>query len=278
MKKISVLVCCMVVSVFLIMESNVFAAPVNIADTYHGSVDHGYGDVIGDSDTFGVSSMDVELIGNILSVDIYTGFGGRGDDSLYWGITKNKRGIGYGDLFLSSAWTPDPLSALNNYVTDDHSTGTLWSYGVKLDDNWGDANLERSATLYEFTGGTNANNAILTDALFSGGTFRNGQEALVNAGSAYANALNINNPVSWRSVDASGQINFQIDLTGTSLLNGPEIALHWGPTCGNDTIEGSYTIPTVPDPGTIALLGIGLAGLAGVGARRRLKKNAVDKS
>ncbi|MCP4266808.1 MAG: PEP-CTERM sorting domain-containing protein [Candidatus Brocadiaceae bacterium] len=33
-------------------------------------------------------------------------------------------------------------------------------------------------------------------------------------------------------------------------------------------------ISTVPEPGTVALLGIGLAGLIGVGARRRAKKKA----
>ncbi len=42
---------------------------------------------------------------------------------------------------------------------------------------------------------------------------------------------------------------------------------------------GSGSVPEpVPDPATIALLGIGLAGLAAVEIRRRLKKKAVDKS
>ena len=46
-----------------------------------------------------------------------------------------------------------------------------------------------------------------------------------------------------------------IDLTGTDLLLGDEIALHWGFTCANDVIEGVYA---VPEPGILALLSIGL--------------------
>jgi hypothetical protein len=49
-----------------------------------------------------------------------------------------------------------------------------------------------------------------------------------------------------------------IDLSGTDLLLGNEIALHWGFTCANDVIEGSYF---VPEPGVLGLLGIGLLGI-----------------
>jgi PEP-CTERM putative exosortase interaction domain len=38
------------------------------------------------------------------------------------------------------------------------------------------------------------------------------------------------------------------------------------------------TLEPVPEPATIALLGIGIAGLAGVEVRRRRKKKVVDNS
>ena len=62
-----------------------------------------------------------------------------------------------------------------------------------------------------------------------------------------------------------GKINFMIDLTGTSLAQSDTIALHWGMTCGNDTIEGEYA---VPEPAILGLLALGLIGV-GVSQRRK---------
>ena len=58
------------------------ASALPITDTYIGGNDHGYGDVIGDTDNFQIYGMDVLLSGSILSVSINTTFAGKGDNGL----------------------------------------------------------------------------------------------------------------------------------------------------------------------------------------------------
>jgi hypothetical protein len=192
--------------------------------------------------------MEVELLaGNILSVSINTGFAGNGDKGLYSGYTYDGKGIGYGDLFLSNAWTPCLNTACDApYITDNNSNGTLWTYGFSLDDRYRDGG---TGSLYSLNGDNS--DVLLSEDFLKGAIFRNGQEIAVDT----ANKTAINNS-NWNITN--GSVNFLIDLTGTALEGSDTIALHWGMSCGNDTIEGEYS---VPEPGMLGLLAIGLIGV-----------------
>ena len=74
------------------------------------------------------------------------------------------------------------------------------------------------------------------------------------------------NTSNWTVDDANNTITFLIDLTGTNLERSDTIALHWGMTCGNDTIEGQYT---VPEPAILGLLAMGLIGI-GISKRNNI--------
>ncbi len=233
------------------------AAPM-IPDNYIGGDAHGLGDVIGDPAAFGVSGMDIAVDGTTLQVTVYTAFAGRADDGLFAAYTTANTGIGYGDLFLASAWTPYGAAP---YADDNASNGTAWTYGFSLGDRWG---MGGNGALYALSG--DGSDIFLSDAFITGATYRNGQEVAVNTDAADF----VSNGEWWIDTDA-GAIGFFVDIAGTTLMDGPGIAAHWGPTCQNDVIEGYVPAAPVPEPASMVLLGTGLLGLAGVG-RKKLRR------
>ena len=238
------------------------AAAGIITDEYHGADDHGWGDIIGDPSKFDILSASVDRVGNILVVGIETNFAGLGDNKLFTSVTNKaasqrnnvNMGLGYGDLFLGTAWDPDGGAP---YLTDDYSTGTQWEYVFSLDNRWAEAG--GSGELFAL--GPQDPAVLLSDDFLSGGTYRNGQEVAVDT-AALAPALSDG---AWEVDAVNGWLIFAIDVSGTALASATDVALHWNMTCGNDTIEGFTSVPE-PQVGMLALLG--LVG-AGVVRRRR---------
>ena len=242
------------------------AAAFPINDTYYGGNDHHYGDIIG-GPVFDVQGASIKRSGTQLTVNIFTSLAGHADEFLYPQLTNrpaskiNGRamGIGYGDLFLASQWTPfgnDP-----HHLQDNNVTGTRWTYGFSIDgDRWTDAG--GSGTFYALTGATNDANALLSSDFLSGGVFRDGQAVGVDRASRTVVALGKG---SWSVASTPGNrhLSFIVDVANSGLALSPNIALHWAMSCANDTIEG---VQFVPEPGTLVLM---VPALLAWGRRRK---------
>jgi len=168
-----------------------------------------------------------------------------------------------GDLFLSSAWTPNGTLG-DHYINDNAATGTVWTYGLSLNQRFTSGNYIGTSSLYSLNSANNSADTLLAEDFLTGGIFRNGQEVAVDRG---ANVTALANSTSWWVDNTT--VNFTLDLAGTSLLAGSEIALHWGFTCQNDVIEGVMPVSSVPVPAAVWLFGSGLIGLAGVARRKQ---------
>jgi len=234
-----------------------------IQDVYIGGDNHGYGDVIGSVDDFQINNMYVEVFDTVLRVIIDTTFGGKGDDGLFSQYTYGNTGIGYGDLFLSNSWVAQG-DAGDNYINDDADTGTVWSHGYSLDNRYLEEGQAGTGVLYSLNGQDNQSNIKMSDEFLSSGFFRNNQEVAVDRDSTTTTALD--NAGGWGSYN--NLVMFEIDLAGTGLLDGSELALRWEFTCANDVIEGRHQLSAVPVPAAVWLFASGLLGLIAVGRRK----------
>jgi hypothetical protein len=252
------------------LANGALAAPIEttVNDTYWGGQDsQSYGDVIsatGD-DRFNVEKMVVTQDGSAFKFQIYTNLVGNTDAFSGGGTGQNLTegaGIGFGDLFLASDWSPGGTGP--EYHSDSASTGTLWSHALVLDDHHGAIGQSGSLSLVGLPNveGPNANKAVLTDELMTGGYFREDQEVLAKD---YFGPMATGN---WEVFN--DYLQMTIDFNNTDLMDTTSLAFHWTMYCGNDVIEGEIDVHSVPEPGMLSLLSLGVAGLWFARRRQRL--------
>jgi len=224
-----------------------------IIDTYWGgTVQHAsstaYGDVIG-APYFNVDSMTVTRSGNAWSVAI-TGayFGNYLNPAVDGGLPSR---LGPGDLYINSTGWSATQGPAGHYETDTFNPSEGWNYVVtNVDGNWG---------LYRLDYSTIVPTTVAPQLDPDRYVFRNTQ-AWRGGADDYIGAATY-------AVSSAGLI-FTFN-TGNEYF-ADDVGFHWTMQCGNDVIEGKAHV-SVPESGTMILLGTGLVGLAGYG-RKRFRK------
>ena len=292
---------CLISSVVAVgLASPAFSA--NFTDNYIGGLDNGgFGDVIGNTNPFGITSVDVTRPdANTLNITINTFYAGAPDN--HNSGAPNTFGTGYGSLFLSqgaaSTWTT--FGASSNSDTYSSHVG-FWSYAVTVNDN----NGTLTGGLYSTgsTAGDTANTYNATGVVKNYTTSNDGTIVMANVNGNPVSYPNPGNPNDYFRQGQAVQydpFNGQLVMTGTSVLelivapNGGNpgqiiftitdngffddlLALAWAMTCGNDVIIAEIPVTitthqeTTPIPAALPLFGTGLGVLGLLGWRRKRK-------
>lgn len=226
-----------------------------IEDTYIGAAHDG---VANTSDyynptpnvSYDVTRMDVTFSTTAISAKIYSNYFGA------WVSGASKTELG--DLFLSTdGWKP---SGAAPYGTDDSTNGEKWEHVVDLNQS----SIAAKASSGDVTlRQTNASEGVIVN-----GSVRDAQEW------QWISYLNSASPTgTWQILsDLSGYYLLIESALSDAFAGVTTLGMHWTMACGNDVIEGpTSSMAPVPEPSTIIMLGVGLAGLAGLG-RRKMNK------
>jgi hypothetical protein len=242
---------------------------------------YGDGVLVTSGDRYDHEALYVRQSGNILTV--------AGITSALW----NDRGsttFGVGDLFIGTR-TAAPVGANNNQLNN-----LFTGYGVELTGAMYTMNSSGNTTgtvtnaytqmgsLHSVTPGVgyadgiqaSRNNSTMTgpgqlvnQGIVGGDGYNDGTSE--SASTWLANGVA---SISWQQFAGNRHSAFIAEIDLTSML--PTIAnswnnnilVHWGEVCGNDFLETSVTIGTVPTPASLLLVGAGLLALAGLRRRR----------
>lgn len=249
----------MILSTLLLIPLAAHSNPVTFNDNdnegYWGgnifpdNYDNSYKDVIG-SPYFSVDQMVVTQNGNDWTVTLSGNyFDCRLNSSCDGGLASR---LVPGDLYLSIGdYDVTQVSPEDHFKQDVFSLSEGWNYVVPLN-HLDYASKSGTTGLYTFTGQYEETNAP------SGYIYRTDQAWRGGAGVWVGDA-------SYEFDYLNDSLIFTFNTSNISLAADTEIGFHWAMQCGNDILEGAIVAeapPSVPEPSTLLLLGLGLTGVA----------------